>query len=138
MKLPILLFFVCFSLSFAQDNAKAVPVSAINRKELFTAVLGKEKSVSNVKVVEVTMGKKQRAPLHLHPCVTMGVVTEGVITFQIEGQPEQFLKAGDTFFEPENVRIAKFNNESDSTAKFVVFYLLKKEGDFTLQVIEKE
>ncbi len=68
----------------------------------------------------------------------IGVVTEGVIKFQIDGQPEPFLKTGDTFFESENVRITKFNNESDSTAKFVVFYLLKKERDSTLQVIEKE
>lgn len=137
MKIFLIVFFTCFSLSFAKDSAKPISAPAISRKELLTAFLGKENQVSNVKIVEVTMGKQQKAPLHLHPCATMGIVTEGVIRFQIEGQPEQSLKAGDAFFEPENARITKFNNEEELPAKFVVFYLLKKEGDSTIQVLEK-
>ncbi|PJZ53032.1 cupin domain-containing protein [Leptospira adleri] len=137
MKIVLLIFFVCFSLSFAEDVAKPIPAPSVSRKELLIAFLGGEKNVSNVKIVEVILEKRQGASLHLHPCDTIGVVTQGTITFQIEGQAEQFLKAGDAFFEPENARIAKFNNESEAPAKFAVFYLLQKAGDPTVQVLEK-
>ena len=79
----------------------------VTRKTLLKATIDPEKSIAIVDIQEVTMGPKQKAPLHLHPCPTLGVITEGTIAFQIEGQPVQHLKVGDAFYEPANVRVAE-------------------------------
>jgi quercetin dioxygenase-like cupin family protein len=111
--------------------------SPVSRKELLTAVMKGDKSVSRVEIQEVMMGPRVRAPLHLHPCPTMGIVTEGIIAFQIEGQAVQTLKPGDAFYEPADVRVARFDNDSDTPAKFVVFYLLGKEEKETVRILPK-
>lgn len=98
--------------------------STVTRKDLLTAVLAAEKVVTRIELKEVTMGPHQRAPLHLHPCPVVGVITAGAIVFQIEGEAVQFLKVGDAFFEPAQVRVARFDNEGDTPAKFAAVYLL--------------
>ncbi len=121
---------------FAQEAATTMK-PPVTRKVLLKAAIDPEKPVSTVEIQEVTMGPKQKAPLHLHPCPTMGVVTEGTIAFQIEGQPVQHLKAGDAFYEPANVRVARFDNDEDTPAKFVVHYLLSKDDRDTVRVPTK-
>jgi len=110
---------------------------SVIREDLLTAMVDSEKSIAKVEIKEVTMGPKQRAPLHLHPCPTVGVITEGTISFQIEGEPVQHLKAGDAFYEPANVRVAKFDNDGDATAKFVVVYLLGKDEHEIIRILPK-
>ena len=110
---------------------------SVTRKDLLTAIIDSGKSISTVEIKEVTMGPKQKAPLHLHPCPTVGLITEGTISFQIEGEPVQHLKVGDAFYEPENVRIAKFDNDTDVPAKFVVFYLLGKDERETVRILSE-
>jgi quercetin dioxygenase-like cupin family protein len=107
----------------------------VTRKDLLTAIVDPEKPTTRVEIKEVTMGPKQKAPLHLHPCPTVGVITEGTISFQIEGAPVQTLKAGDAFYEPAHVRVARFDNDGDAPARFVVFYLLGKDEDETVRVL---
>jgi quercetin dioxygenase-like cupin family protein len=107
------------------------------RKDLLDAVINSDKSVSKVEIKEVTLGPGVKAPLHIHPCPTMGVVTDGSILFQIEGQEASLLKAGDAFYEPENVRVAKFDNEENIPAKFVVFYLLGRDENKTIHILAK-
>ncbi len=109
--------------SYAQNQA--VPAaSAIIRKALLTAAISPNKSIANVEIKEITLGRGQNAPLHLHPCPVVGVITAGSIAFQIEGQAVQHLKAGDAFYEPANVRIARFDNDGETPATFSAFYLL--------------
>jgi len=109
----------------------------VTRKALLHAAIEPEKTVAAVDIQEVTMEPKQKAPLHLHPCPTMGVVTEGQIAFQIEGQPVQHLRAGDAFYEPAHVRVARFDNDGDAPARFVLHYLLGKDEHETVRVLEK-
>ena len=109
----------------------------VMRKELLTAIITGGKPVTKVEIQEVTMNVGIDAPLHLHPCPTVGVVTEGQIVFEIEGEQTQHLKDGDAFYEPADVRVAKFNNEGDTPAKFVVFYLLGENEEETVRIIEK-
>jgi quercetin dioxygenase-like cupin family protein len=108
---------------------------SVTRKDLLTAMIDSDKTVSRVEVQEVTMAPKQKAPLHLHPCPTVGVITEGTISFQIEGRHVQHLSIGDAFYEPANVKVTKFDNNGDVPAKFVVFYLLGKGEDETVRVL---
>ncbi len=109
----------------------------VTRRALLKATVDPEKAVATVEIQEVTMGPRQKAPLHLHPCPTIGVVTEGIIAFQVEGQPVQHLKAGDAFYEPVNVRIARFDNDGDTPARFVVHYLLGEDEHETVRILEK-
>lgn len=109
----------------------------IIRKDLLSAIIDEKKTVAKVEIQETTMDVGVDAPLHLHPCPTMGVVTEGKIVFEIEGQQSQHLGVGDAFYEPADVRVAKFNNEGSIPAKFVVFYLLGENEKETVCILEK-
>ena len=107
------------------------------RKELLTAIINGGKPVAKVEIQEVTINVGIDAPLHLHPCPTVGVVTEGQIAFEIEGEQTQHLHAGDAFYEPASIRVAKFNNDGDTPAKFVVFYLLGENEKETIRILEE-
>jgi quercetin dioxygenase-like cupin family protein len=109
----------------------------VMRKELLTAIIDGGNPVAKVEIQEVTMNVGIDAPLHLHPCPTVGVVTEGQIVFEIEGGQTRHLKAGDAFYEPADVRVAKFNNDGDTPAKFVVFYLLGENEKETIRILEE-
>lgn len=133
----ILFFAMLFcGIANAQEPARPVP-SAVVRKELLKAVMDSEKSVASVEIKEVTIAPGYKIPLHLHPCPTVGLVTEGTIAFQIEGKPVQHLKAGDAFYEPADVRVARFDNEGGAPAKFVVFYLLGKDDKEVFRLLAK-
>ncbi|NTV29497.1 MAG: cupin domain-containing protein [Candidatus Omnitrophica bacterium] len=108
----------------------------VSRKSLLTAVISPNGAVSKVVVQEVTMEPGAKAPPHLHPCPTMGVVTEGAISFQTEGQPVSCLQTGDAFYEPPNVRVYKFDNDGNVPAKFVVFYLLGQYETDTVHILK--
>lgn len=110
-------------------------IQPVMRKELLTATIDGSKSVAKVEIQEITMNVGIDAPLHLHPCPTLGVVTEGQIAFEIEGEETQYLEVGDAFYEPADVRVAKFNNDGDIPAKFVVFYLLGENEKETIRIL---
>lgn len=54
-------------------------------------------------VLEVTLDPMAGSPPHRHPGPVCGYVLKGTFEFQVEGQEKRFLKAGDTFFEPEMI-----------------------------------
>ena len=110
---------------------------SVMRKELLTAIVDAGKPVAKVEIQEVAMNVGVDAPLHLHPCPTVGVVTEGTIAFEIEGEEAQYLNVGDAFYEPADVRVSKFNNSGDTPAKFVVFYLLGENEEETIRILDK-
>lgn len=109
----------------------------VGRRTLLTAPVVPAKAVARVEIQEVILPPHRKAPPHLHPCPTLGVVTEGLVAFQIEGQPVQHLRAGDAFYEPANVSVAHFDNEGDGDAKFVVHYLLGADETETVRLMGK-
>ncbi|MGW3495983.1 hypothetical protein [Streptomyces sp. NPDC001020] len=58
----------------------------------------------------------QRAGLRPHPD-RLGAV------YQIEGEPETVLRPGDVFYEPEGVRIARFDAQEEDVTFFGYFLL---------------
>ena len=108
---------------------------AVSRKDLLTAMIASGKMTSKVEIKEVTMGPNQRAPLHLHPCPVVGIITQGTISFQIEGETLQYLNVGDAFYEPADVRVAHFDNDGNTPAKFIAFYLLDKDDNELIRMI---
>ena len=136
--LTILLVLPMFGCQHFNTKEKVLTMDQpVMRKELLTAIIDGSKNVAKVDIQEVTMNVGIDAPLHLHPCPTMGVVTEGEIAFEIEGEQTQHLNVGDAFYEPADIRVAKFNNEGDAPAKFVVFYLLSEGEKETVRILDK-
>ncbi len=82
----------------------------------------------DVKITEGTNTKDEKASYvrQVFAAVesVLGTVTQGAIALQIEGKPVQHLKAGDAFYEPAQVPIARFDNDGESAAEFTAFYLV--------------
>lgn len=67
----------------------------------------------------------------------MGYIAEGTIYFQIDGENPKLLKAGDAFFEPENVKILHFDNPSKTeSVRFIAFYLLGKNDKEIIKMLK--
>lgn len=79
-----------------------------------------------VEVRRITMAPGFAAGLHFHNGPVFGNIVEGSVFFQIEGEPETVLRAGDVFYEPADAPIARF----DATDEGVVFlgYFLLEDG----------
>lgn len=117
----------CLAPALTAAEPPATTPSVI-RKPLLTAALVPPKSVARVESQEITLAPHVHGGLHLHPCPVVGLVTSGTIRFQLEGDESRQLRAGDAFYEPANVRVARFDNDSAAPAIFTAFYLLG-EGD---------
>ncbi len=111
-------------------------IPPVMRKALPTAKIDGGKHVARAEIQEVTMAVGVNAPLHLHPCPTMGVVIRGRIAYEIDGAATRHLGPGDAFYEPANVRIARFDNDGDIPARFVVFYLLGENETETVRIMD--
>jgi quercetin dioxygenase-like cupin family protein len=81
-------------------------------------------TVRLIKGARIKFAPKQPTGLHRHPISTVGVVTAGSFTLQLEGKSAQLLKTGDSSFKPAGHTILKFYNASTSeAAEIVCFYL---------------
>jgi quercetin dioxygenase-like cupin family protein len=109
----------------------------IERKTLLTAFMESVKTVDHVEIKAIELAPSQRTGLHRHPCIVVGYVVDGAIVFQIEEQKNKTLRAGDAFYEPENARILRFDNASETNpAKFIAFYLLGPGDNRLIEMLE--
>lgn len=78
-------------------------------------------------------------PPHRHSGPCFGYVLEGAIRFELEGEPEQVIKAGDTLYEPggDKIHYQNGNASADEPAKFVVT-MLCAPGQPMLTLVEDE
>jgi quercetin dioxygenase-like cupin family protein len=119
------------------QNTSSPPGQQIVRKDLLTAIIAAGKDVSRVEIKQIDFAPGQRSGSHLHPCPVVGYVARGTILFQIEGRPAESLQAGSAFFEPANVKIPHFDNaSSQEPAEFVAFYLLGKDDQKLIEMLE--
>ncbi|WP_343556444.1 cupin domain-containing protein [Sphingobacterium sp.] len=94
----------------------------IQRNELQNILL--DQQLHKIETQEITLPKAQETPKHFHPCPVIGIIISGEIIFEIAGQEPKILKSGETFYEPKNTFILKFNNNSKtSEARFIAIYL---------------
>jgi quercetin dioxygenase-like cupin family protein len=97
----------------------------INRVTLLGLALAEVPSIERVEVARLELAAGQPAGRHFHHCDVFGYVVSGAIRFQIAGEPETTLGAGDAFHEPANREIVHFDNASgEQPATFVACYLL--------------
>jgi len=101
-----------------------------SREDLLQAMLDHE-TVTTVDIKKVFIPKGLAAGKHLHPCPVVGYIVTGKVLFQVEGEEEKILDAGDAFYEPKNKTILHFDNASlEEALVFIAFYLKEAKEDF--------
>jgi quercetin dioxygenase-like cupin family protein len=75
------------------------------------------------------------AGLHVHNCPVVGSIVSGTVMFQVEGEVASVLAPGDVFFEPEGVRIARFD-AMDADVTFLAWFLLGPGQEPELEMLE--
>ncbi|MEU7820635.1 cupin domain-containing protein [Catellatospora sp. NPDC049133] len=72
-------------------------------------------------LVEIPPGGKGLPP-HKHSGPIFGYMIEGEMLFELEGEPERVIRAGEAFFEPggDVIHYQDGNNLPDATSRFVV------------------
>ncbi|RKE46998.1 cupin domain-containing protein [Sphingobacterium detergens] len=129
-KIKSTLILLLMLLSFSCKAQKNI----IQREDLQHIIL--DQHLHQVEMQKITLKKAQKAPAHFHPCPVIGFVVEGEITFEIAGQKPKLLQSGDSFYEPKNVKILMFNNNSQiREAKFIAIYL-KEDNEKSIQILD--
>ena len=109
----------------------------IVRHQLLRAELDGAQAVDRVEVARIELRPAQETGRHRHPCPVAGYVISGTIRFQVAGEAEAILSAGDAFFEPPDAEIAHFDNASDrEPATFVACYLLPPGEERLIEMLD--
>jgi quercetin dioxygenase-like cupin family protein len=103
--------------------ADPTPEQPISRAVLMDARLPQVKETSRIEVREIKILPGYAAGLHVHNGPVVGSIVAGSAIYQIEGQPETVLRAGDVFYEPEGERIARFDAGDDGVTFLAYFPL---------------
>jgi quercetin dioxygenase-like cupin family protein len=116
-------------------NAADEPTPPMSRSVLLDARLERAKSTERVEARRIHMRAGVAAGLHVHNCPVVGSVVEGRVAFQVEGEAPSVLGPGDVFFEPEGVRIARFD-AIDEDVTFLAYFLLGARQEPAIEVPE--
>jgi quercetin dioxygenase-like cupin family protein len=110
--------------------------AGIVRVPLLDAALEQRHEIGNVRAARIELRPDQETGRHRHPCDVVGYVAVGTIRFQVEGEGERILRAGDAFHEPAGAPIAHFDNASkNEAATFIAFYLLPPGEDRLIEML---
>jgi len=86
-------------------------------------------------LVEVNYGPGESSSAHSHPCPVIGYVVEGMLRSQVQGQPEQVYKPGETFYEPPNgVHLVSANASSTQRARLLAYFVCDHETPLSIEV----
>lgn len=78
----------------------------------------------SVQLTEVSYPPRGQSAPHRHPCPVVGYVIEGALRFQVTGQPERVVRAGESFFETLGDEHAVSANASDTAPVRFLAYLV--------------
>jgi quercetin dioxygenase-like cupin family protein len=117
-------------------NAAADPDQPVSRETLLDAQLRDAKDTHHVEVRRIRIAPGFAAGPHVHNGPVVGSIVDGSVYFQVEGGPETILKAGDVFFEPEGVRIERFDARNDGVT-FLAYFLLAAGQQPELSVLDE-
>jgi quercetin dioxygenase-like cupin family protein len=86
-----------------------------------------DKITAAVEIRRITLQPNVAGGPHLHNGPVFGAIESGSVHFQVDGGEETILRAGDTFYEPADVLIDRF----DATSEGVTFlgYFLSGPGE---------
>ncbi|PRZ42333.1 Cupin domain-containing protein [Antricoccus suffuscus] len=80
------------------------------------------------------------APPHRHSGPVFGYVIEGEIIFELEGEPERVIRAGEAFWEPggDVIHYQAANNLADANSKFLAVMLCAPGQEMLIYVSAEE
>jgi quercetin dioxygenase-like cupin family protein len=110
--------------------------SPVVRTPLLTALLDSPKIVEHIEIRRVDMAANIASGMHLHPCPVVGMIVEGSVLFQVDGELARVMHTGDAFYEPANVHIPHFD-ALEQGASFAAYYLLGPGETETIQMLEE-
>jgi quercetin dioxygenase-like cupin family protein len=99
------------------------PEQPITRTVLLDARLPQAKTTDRVEIRQIRILPGHAGGRHVHNGPVVGSIVEGSAVYQIEGAEESVLTVGDVFFEPEGVKIARFDAQEDGVT-FLAYFLL--------------
>ena len=97
--------------------------SPLSRAIVMDQKLPEPLATQRVEIRRISIAPGYAAGLHIHNGPVFGSIETGSAVYQIEGGPETVLKPGDVFYEPEGVRIARFDAQEDGVTFFGYFLL---------------
>ena len=103
------------------------------REVLLNQRFAAPKPTARVEVRRIRMLPNHPGGLHVHNSPVFGVILDGSVIYQIEGEAPAELRSGDVFYEPEGVRIARFDALDDGVT-FLGYFLLEEGQDAELTV----
>lgn len=113
------------------EGLKAQPAPSVKRTVLLRqdmTIAGREAVMA---LVELPPGSTEGR--HTHPAEVYGFVQEGVLTFEVEGQPAKTLQAGDIFTVAPG-QIHQGSNKGTATVKISAVFVAEKGKPLTTQV----
>ncbi|GAB3400213.1 hypothetical protein GCM10027515_07750 [Schumannella luteola] len=97
----------------ADSNQGLDPVTGIQRDLLIDIDLPRPRTVSRIQGKRIAIPAGGRTGVHEHNGPVVGVVLEGTAIMQIVGQEPVTINAGEPFYEPEAVRMLRFDAGPD-------------------------
>ena len=104
------------------------------RTVLMDARLPATRPVDHVEIRRITLRPGVAAGPHVHNGPVVGHILTGSVVFQVDGQDETVLQAGDAFYEPEGVTIARFDALDDGVTFIGYFPLAATEQPEITQI----
>lgn len=105
----------------AADPEAGIP--PISRSILLDQPLPAPLPTHRVEIRRITIASNHAGGLHIHNGPVFGSIESGSVIYQIDGRPESVLGPGDVFYEPEGVRIARFDAQHEGVT-FLGYFLL--------------
>lgn len=113
----------------AAGAAKAPRPGAAARPVVTQALPALDGRTLSVQLTEVSYPPRGMSAPHRHPCPVLGYVIEGALRFQVTGQPERVVRAGESFFETLGDEHAVSANASDTApVRFLAYFVCDAAG----------
>ncbi|HTC68244.1 MAG TPA: cupin domain-containing protein [Acidothermaceae bacterium] len=98
-------------------------IASVTRSIALDQTLPTRRSIQRMEVRRITIAPNHTAGLHVHNGPVFGSIETGSAVYQIQGEPAAVLGPGDVFYEPEGVRIARFDAQHQGVT-FLGYFLL--------------
>ena len=115
-------------------DTRAGDPAPIERAIVQDVMLATPRPVGRIQTRRVTMQPNVAGGLHLHNGPVVGSIERVSAIYQIEGGAEHTLEVGDTFYEEEGTRIARFDAGPDGVV-FLAHFLVATHEEPTLTML---
>lgn len=106
-----------------ENTGSARPIPPVTRSVLLDQPLPATQPTHRVQIRRITIAPGHGGGLHVHNGPVFGSIETGSVIYQIDGEQACVLGPADVFYEPEGVRIARFDAQ-DEGVTFLGYFLL--------------